>query len=108
MRASRPTQVAGFDWDEANRDKCEVHGVSIREIESVFETPVAVLPDPAHSEAEQRFKAIGITAGGRHIFVVFTLRSHGAARLIRPISARFMHRREIEYYEKTAARPENR
>jgi hypothetical protein len=108
MRARRPASVAGFEWDEANRDKCQIHGVSIREIESVFETPVAVLPDPAHSEAEQRFKAIGVTTGGRHVFVVFTLRSRGVDSLIRPISARFMHRKEIEYYEKTAARPENR
>jgi uncharacterized protein len=73
-----------------------------------FETPVAVLPDAVHSDAEQRFKAIGITAGGRHVFVVFTLRSRGIDRLIRAISARFMHRREVEYHEKAAAGPEDR
>lgn len=108
MRATRSPQFAGFEWDEANRDKCQIHGVSVREIESVFQRPVAVLPDPAHSGSEQRHKAIGITAGGRHVFVVFTLRARGIDLLIRPISARFMHRREVEYYEKTAAGPENR
>lgn len=40
-----------------------------------------------------------MNADGRHIFVVFTLRDRGADRLIRPISARYMHRKEIEHYE---------
>jgi uncharacterized protein len=101
-------RAGGFDWDGANREKCQRHGVSIREIESIFDAPVAVVPDPAHSEAEERFKAIGQTAEGRHIFVVFTLRARKGATLIRPISARYMHRKEVEAYEKTAAEIRNR
>ena len=27
----------GFDWDDGNRDKCQKHGVSIGEIERLFE-----------------------------------------------------------------------
>jgi uncharacterized DUF497 family protein len=33
-------------------------------------------------------------------FVVFTLRRRGDAVLIRPISARYMHKKEIKAYEK--------
>ena len=27
----------GFDWDDGNRDKCQKHGVSIGEIERLFD-----------------------------------------------------------------------
>src|ERR1700676_2213260 len=83
-------RAAGFDWDHANREKCQQHDVSIREIESTFERPIAVVPDPAHSGREERFKAIGKTADGRHVFVVFALRDRGGVPLIRPITARYM------------------
>jgi uncharacterized DUF497 family protein len=96
-------RVGGFDWDDGNRDKCQQHGVTIPEIESVFNRPVAVIPDPANSRIEERFKAIGVTAAGRHVFVVFTLREREATTLIRPISARYMHPKEVRYYEKAAA-----
>ena len=59
--------VGGIDWDGANREKCRQHGVSIAEIESIFANPIAVIPDPEHSRSEQRFKAIGRTAEGRHL-----------------------------------------
>jgi uncharacterized DUF497 family protein len=61
-----------------------------------------------HSPTEERFKAIGTTAEGRHVFVVFTLRRRDSATLIRPITARYMHRKEGEYYEKTASTVQNR
>jgi hypothetical protein len=54
-------QVAGFDWDHGNRDKCRAHGVALAEIEALFHKPVAVFPDLRHSQAEERFKAIGRT-----------------------------------------------
>jgi hypothetical protein len=38
------------------------------------------------------------------VLIVFTLRGQGGARLIRPISARFMHRKEIAYFEEAIAR----
>ncbi|MGZ8369058.1 MAG: hypothetical protein ACXWVK_10235 [Rhodoplanes sp.] len=40
--------VAGFDWDEGNRDKCRKHGVALADIEAAFGQPMAVFPDPAH------------------------------------------------------------
>ena len=92
--------IAGFDWDDGNRSKCLKHGVSAEEVESLFLRPVMILPDEGHSVAETRFKAIGKTARGRPIFLVFTVREKKGKRYIRPISARYMHRREIQHYEK--------
>jgi predicted DNA binding CopG/RHH family protein len=39
-------------------------------------------------------------AMGVAIFVVFTLRARHGETVIRPISTRFMHKKEIEHYEK--------
>ena len=69
-------------------------------IESLFYRPISVLPDPNHSHAEERFRAIGRTVRGRHVFVVFTLRLRDGDVFIRPISARYMHQKEVEHYEK--------
>jgi uncharacterized DUF497 family protein len=89
----------GFDWDDGNRDKATTHGVSHKEIEDVFRGPLRVFPDDTHSQSETRFFAIGANNAGREIFVSFTQRVKGGMRLIRPISARFMHRDEVEHYE---------
>ena len=96
-------QVAGFDWDEGNRPRCQKHGVSPAAIEDIFRRPIAVLPDPLHSKSEERFNAIGKTGEGRGIFVVSTFRTRRGKRLIRPISARRMHKKEMEHYEKDTA-----
>ena len=37
------------------------------------------------------------------MFIVFALRALGGETFIRPISARYMHRREVEHYETQAA-----
>jgi uncharacterized DUF497 family protein len=100
--------IAGFEWGEANREKCRKHGVSTAGLESVFLRPIAVFPDPAHLRGETRFKAIGKTGKSRHVLVVFTLRQRDDETLIRPISARYMHAREIKYYEEEAAKIDKR
>ena len=93
--------VSGFDWDDGNREKCQKHGVPIAEIEELFGGErLAVRPDPAHSREEERFQAIGATPQGRWVFLAFTLRERGGERLIRPIGARYMHRKEVEHYGK--------
>ena len=93
-------EFAGFDWDSGNRKKCQIHGVSLAEIESVFDRPVVILPDKDNPQGERRFRAIGTTSEGRKAFVVFTCRKHRKRELIRPISARYMHKREVKNYEK--------
>jgi uncharacterized protein len=101
-------EVAEFDWDEGNRSKCRKHGVSLAAIEAIFRRPISVFPDPPHSNTEERFMAIGKSKEGRGIFVVFTLRTQRGKRLIRPISARYMHKKEVDHYEKEAAAPQKR
>jgi len=89
----------GFDWDAGNTAKRQEHGVSIAEIESVFLGEPRIGPDAKHSNVEQRLRAIGRTQAGRHLFAVFTVRRRGGDILVRPISARYMHRKEIDAYE---------
>src|ERR1700749_4111734 len=101
--------IRGFDWDDGNRDKCEKHGMSIEEIETVFNGPVVILPDRENPSGERRLKAIGRTPAGRHAFIVFTWQSERAgSALLRPISARYMHKGEVESYEKVYPDLQNR
>lgn len=95
-------KISAFDWDDGNRAKCAKHGVSVAEIEALFRSGPRVAPDPIHSLAEDRLIAVGRTAQGRGVFVAFTLREKAGRLLIRPVSARYMHRKEIEAYEKSA------
>ncbi len=96
-------RVSGFDWDDGNRRKCQKHGLSIEQIEALFADGPRVAPDPNHSAAEDRLIAIGSAKTGRPVFVAFTLRTKDNRRLIRPVSARYMHAKEIEAYEKESS-----
>lgn len=89
---------AGFDWDEGNWPKCAKHGVSREEIESMFAHDPGVYADPDHSMSEQRLRAIGPTRSGRMALVAFTLRTIEGGVRIRPVSARYMHAKEIRRY----------
>ncbi len=84
-----------FDWDDGNRAKVQKHGLSVAEVEALFRSGPRVAPDLAHSDAETRFIAIGRIGGGRPAFVAFCWRGDK----IRPISARYMHDREVRRYE---------
>lgn len=88
-----------FDWDAGNRDKCQKHGVSIAEIEALLRGTPRIAPALKHRAKEERFLAVGRNETGRPLFVVFTLRTKNGERLIRPLSARYMHKEEIEGYE---------
>lgn len=90
-------KIDGFDWDDGNWPKCGKHGVSRDEIEQVFMGVPAVMPDPFPEEP--RMRAIGKTAAGRYIFVVFLPREIEGQTKLRPISARYMHQKEIDHYE---------
>ena len=92
----------GFDWDEGNAAKCRAHGVSIEEIENALVgKALAIMPDAKHSKAEGRYYGVGRTANGRDLFVVLTFRIVAGRKLLRPITARYMHRKEAERYEQT-------
>jgi uncharacterized DUF497 family protein len=101
------SSVAGFDWDHGNTEKCCHRGLTVEEIEDLFRGTIDVFPDVAHSIAETRFFAIGQTSAGRHVFVAFTLRANPAGQLIRPISARFMHAKEVKHYAAQIASRQN-
>jgi len=90
-------KTAGFDWDDGNWPKCGKHGVSRAEIEEVLLNTPAVMPDP-HPE-EPRMRAIGKAIAGRYVFLVFMVRQFNDKLFLRPISARFMHQKEIDHYE---------
>ena len=96
-------RISGFDWDDGNRAKCQKHGVSIAEIETLLAGSPRVAPDPRHSEEEDRLIAMGGTSAGRPVFVAFTIRTKNRLLLIRPVTARYMHAKEIAAYEKESA-----
>jgi uncharacterized protein len=105
----RKASFSGFEWDQGNRQKCQTHGVSIGEIEHVLaHAETLITPDPKHPGSEPRFLAIGRTQQGRYTFVVFTPRQRAAGTRLRPISARYMHKREIRKYEQEIARAQKR
>jgi len=91
-------KITGFDWDDGNWPKCAKHGVSKAEIESVFRNTPAIHPDPFASET--RLRAIGRNDDDRFIFTVFMMRTTDSGDLIRPLSARYMHKKEIASYER--------
>jgi uncharacterized DUF497 family protein len=92
--------IIGFSWDEGNYTKCQKHGVSLEEIEALFQTKPLLFADIKHSFQEERFFAIGKSCKGRHVFAVFTLIKTQTGNRIRPLSVRYMHQKEIVRYEK--------
>jgi uncharacterized protein len=99
--------VAGIDWDEGNRAKCQKHGVSLAEIEDVLTADPRLAPDVRHSEAEDRFIAVGKTKSGRPVFVALTFRMKDGHTYIRPVSARYMHKKEAMRYDTESSQAEN-
>ena len=93
------TKVIGFDWDSGNARKNEQHDVYMAEAEQVFfNEPLLVLSDLKHSQSEERFHALGCSDNDRQLHITFTLRDQH--KRIRVISARDMHKKEREIYEK--------
>jgi uncharacterized DUF497 family protein len=91
--------VSGFDWDVGNRAHCQRHGVSVAEIEALLRGNPRVAPDLEHSRFEDRLIAVGRSERGRPLFVAFTMRERSGQLMIRPVSARYMHAKEIANYE---------
>lgn len=87
-----------FTWDAAKaRANLSKHGISFAEAETVFSDDKAILlPDPDHSESEERFVLIGLSAALRVLVVVHC--EPGPARTIRLISARRATRTERGQY----------
>ncbi|KFB09066.1 BrnT family toxin [Nitratireductor basaltis] len=93
-----------FDWDDGNWPKCGKHGVSPEEIEYALVNEPLIAPDQRHSADEERLIAIGHNAEGRAMFVAITYRRKGNVEVIRPISARYMHAKELKRYAPYSSR----
>ncbi len=90
----------GFEWDDDKASSnLAKHGVSFEEAATVFGDPMSLtIPDPAHSQVEDRFVIIGESHRGKLLVVVHTERGDN----IRVISARRASRRERNAYEEAS------
>ena len=86
-----------FEWDARKaRANLKKHGVSFEEAKTIFNDPQALtFPDSEHSNGEQRYLSIGLSARGRVLVVVHTDRDQNT----RLISCRRATPRERVAYE---------
>lgn len=86
-----------FEWDAKKAEQnVEKHGVKFEEASTVFGDPLAAtVPDPLHSDEENRFVTIGQSTENRLVVVAHIDRSEQ----VRIISARLATRRERRKYE---------
>ena len=86
-----------FEWDLAKADSNrKKHQVTFEEARSVFfDLHTRIIPDPMHSEDEQRLVALGMSDIHRLLVVAYCERGDR----IRIISARKATRRERRTYE---------
>jgi uncharacterized DUF497 family protein len=89
-----------FEWDERKNLKNRIkHGVWLEEARRVFENPRALLmDDPDHSEQEDRFLLLGMSASRRVLVAVHCYREKKG--MLRLISARKATKKERRIYEK--------
>ncbi len=87
-----------FEWDKGNIDKNYLkHGVTPNKAEEAFINKESYyFKDIKHSKKEERFVLLGKTLNRKSLFIVFTMRG----KKVRIISARRMHGKEVEKYEK--------
>ena len=91
-----------FEWDEnKNTINKKKHGISFEEAETAFyDDEAVVIPDPEHSQDEERFILLGFSAMARLLMVCHCIR--GEDDIIRIISARKATRIETEQYTEMA------
>lgn len=87
-----------IEWDpRKDTENRRKHGVSFQEAEAVFSDEHALLlDDPEHSDEEERFILMGLSARLRVLVVVHAFKETEA--IIRIISARKANRRERAVY----------
>ena len=66
-----------FEWDEEKAKRNEAkYGVTFEEAKTIFNDPFAMtVSDPDHSDEEERWLDIGLSAEGRLLVVWYTERS---------------------------------
>lgn len=87
-----------FEWDENKNTSNKIkHGVSFEEAVSVFnDSRAMVIPDPDHSDDEERFVILGLSIRLNMLVVCHCYRNN--EQTIRIISARKATKKECEYY----------
>jgi len=88
-----------FDWDKNKATKNLVkHKVSFEEAQSVFDDDFArLIPDPDHSESEERFILLGLSCSLKVLVVVHCYKDED--NIIRLISARKATKPESKTYK---------
>lgn len=89
-----------FEWDPAKaRANLEKHGITFDEASTCFEDDLSLtIPDPLHSEREDRYVLIGLSHRNRLLVVVHT----DTGDRIRIISARTATPKERRSHEEDA------
>jgi len=91
-----------FEWDKNKAKRnIEIHGISFDEASTAFKDTLSLtIPDPLHSDEEDRFTLIGNSIQNRLLVIVHTERGDK----IRIISARKATKKERNRYEENAKR----
>ena len=86
-----------FDWDPGKaRRNFRKHGIGFNEASTVFADTLSItIPDPDHSQDEERWVTMGLSNSQRLLVVVYTEEEE----TIRLISARTADRLERRKYE---------
>ena len=89
-----------FEWDEAKASSnAKKHGVTFEEAKSVFlDDQAKLIPDPDHSDTEERFVLLGYSTQLKLLVVCHCYRS--SDHVIRIISARKATNIESKFYTK--------
>ena len=87
-----------FEWDgRKNSSNLKKHGVSFEEAQTVFADEFGrLIPDPGHSEGEERFILMGMSVRARLLIVCHCERE---SDIIRIYSARKADKSERKQYE---------
>jgi uncharacterized protein len=92
--------IIKFEWDpEKNKSNRREHGLDFSEAETVFLDEYArLIPDPKHSDEEDRFIMLGFSSKARLLTVCHCYRQND--EIIRIISARKADRTESQQYNR--------
>jgi uncharacterized DUF497 family protein len=87
-----------FEWNEDKaKGNLKKHKISFEEAKTVFHDENArIIPDPEHSEQEERFILMGMSAGLKLLVVCHCYRE--SEEVIRIISARKATKQEASFY----------
>lgn len=91
-----------FEWDgNKSKHNLKKHGVAFDEAKTVFNDPFSItVPDPDHSEEEERYLDIGLSSQGRLLVIWYNEKENH----IRIIGCRKATRSERKKYEETESK----